>query len=518
METVRDYLTSKGKEAHFFSPAVRVVIVWVLFLASFALRTYAITEPPLEFNPIRQYRYLLVARAYYFESIPSIPDWKRQVATINQQDLSILEPPIMPYLAYLGYRLAGAEHVWIPRMMSVVCWLIGGIFLYRISRRIISADGALFSVAFYLFLPFGIFASRSFQPDPLMLMLLLASLYSMLRYYEQPSFKTLWIVAAASGLAVLAKPTSVFFILGGFLSLAHLEERSWRRALTRPPLLLFLLLTALPLLTYYFYGIFVSDFLRQQAEYSFVPSLILHWFFWRSWFDLIRTVIGGAPLILGFLGVLTLGDKKAKTFLTGLWVGYIVFGLVFTNHIHTHNYYHLPFIPVIALSCGALGALIIERLNEASTEWHWRAAAWCALIMGLLLPILEYTEARRLLPDFDKPAKIARETGEAVAHSTKTLLLSSRYERAVRYHGELYGVTWPGKDERHWEELSTDRRVGAEERLRSLLSSYPADYFVVTDIGEFERQQDLKQLLTLKFPILQENSGYVIFDLRKNHR
>lgn len=515
MEAASDNCTVTGEEPQFFSPAVRLSILGLLFLASFAIRIYAITEPPLEFHPIRQYRYVLVARAYYFDSLSSLPEWKRQVASINQQDLRILEPPIMPYLAYLGYRIAGAEYLWIPRVLSVLFWLIGGGFLYLIGRRIMSGDGAVLSLAFYLFLPFGMFASRSFQPDALMLMMLLVSLYSIIRYYEQPSFKALSIAASASAIAVLVKPVCVFLVLGGFLSLAFFKAPSWRRALMSPRLMVFLLATALPLVSYYSYGIFVGDFLRRQAEESFVPFIIFYSFFWQAWFQMIGTVIGETPLILAALGVLTLGDKQAKALLVGLWVGYMIFGLVFAYHVHTHNYYQLQFIPVIALSLGALGTLVMTRLNQVCTG-HWRSAVWCVLLLALLLPILAYAGARRSLPDVSRQVQIARDAGEAVAHSTKTLLLSSKYERAVRYHGELYGVAWPRGDELHWERFLIQRQVGAEQRFELLMADYPAEFFIVTDLREFEKQDDLKEFLNKKFPILAANSDYLIFDLRSN--
>jgi hypothetical protein len=73
----------------------------------------------------------------------------------------------------------------------------------------------------------------------------------------------------------------------------------------------------------------VGDFLRQQAQDSFLPTLIFHLFFWQGWFEMIRTVIGEVPLILAGLGLLTLGEPKAKGLLAGLWVGYMIFGLVF---------------------------------------------------------------------------------------------------------------------------------------------------------------------------------------------
>jgi hypothetical protein len=213
---------------------------------------------------------------------------------------------------------------------------------------------------------------------------------------------------------------------------------------------------------------------------------------------------------------MTLRDKKTKALLVGLWVAYFIFGLVFAYHVHTHNYYQLQFIPVIALSLGALGSVVMARLNRVCTEWHWRFGVWCVLLLALLLPMLAYAGARRSLPDLDTQVNIAREVGEIVSHSTRTLLLSSKYERAVRYHGELYGRAWPRGDELRWEQLLIQKVVGAEQRFELLMADYPAEFFIVTDLREFKKQEDLKEFLNKKFPLLVANSDYLVFDLRSN--
>src|SRR4029453_3752567 len=99
-------------------------------------------------------------------------------------------------------------------------WLAGGAFLYLIGKRIADADAALFSVAYYLFLPFAVVASRSFQPDPLMVMALLASVFAILRYYDAPSNSRRGIGGLFSAFAFVVKPGSVFAIVGAFVALA----------------------------------------------------------------------------------------------------------------------------------------------------------------------------------------------------------------------------------------------------------------------------------------------------------
>jgi len=47
-----------------------------------------------------------------------------------------IEPPIMENLTAFGYRIAGAEHLWIPRMIAVIFWLAGGALLYKLAARL----------------------------------------------------------------------------------------------------------------------------------------------------------------------------------------------------------------------------------------------------------------------------------------------------------------------------------------------------------------------------------------------
>ena len=68
------------------------------------------------------------------------------------------------------YRLVGEEQFWLARIHLAFYWVLGGIALYLIGTRFFSPPAIWIGLAFYLFLPFGIVMSRSFQPDPWMTM------------------------------------------------------------------------------------------------------------------------------------------------------------------------------------------------------------------------------------------------------------------------------------------------------------------------------------------------------------
>jgi hypothetical protein len=499
----------RATPATYFLHRKHLLVIAFLFSAAFGIRLYHINEPPLDFHPTRQYRYFLDARKYYYDALQSVPDWKKQIATINKQTEGTLEPTIMPFIVSFAYRVIGGEQFWIPRLLSSVFWLIGGGFLYLIGKRITGVDAAVFSTTFYLFLPFGVSASRSFQPDGMMIMMLLFSVFSILLYHERPSRFTLAVATGAAALAFLIKPVCLFTIIGAFLSLA-IYKQGIRRAVVSPGFLVFTVISVLPTMIFYLYGIFSAGLIRSQAESTFLPYLFFDPFFWKNWLNNIGLVVGFTAFIGALLGTLMLRDGFPRALLIGLWIGYSVFCLAFNYSMAAHDYYQLQFVPIVALSIAPIGALVMDRLKQLPT--FWRMAGWGILLLALLLSIV-VARSRLMNPDFERKVRTAQEIGERVNHSTKNLFLSSNYGRQLRYDGELAGYAWPLKSDFEWDRLAKAGEFNAEERFNTRFLRYSPEYFIVEDLLEFEQQRDLKEFLS-KFPTISKTVDYLIFDLR----
>ena len=114
------------KRFPFQAPVLWSLLVGLLFIAAFGLRLYHIDGPPMDFHPTRQYHSAVMARGYYFEASDSAPEWKRELAILNERREGIIEPPSVEVMAFLAYRAVGGEHLWIPRLLSAVFWLKGG--------------------------------------------------------------------------------------------------------------------------------------------------------------------------------------------------------------------------------------------------------------------------------------------------------------------------------------------------------------------------------------------------------
>lgn len=258
-------------------------------------------------------------------------------------------------------------------------------------------------------------------------------------------------------------------------------------------------------------------------------------------------VIGFLPFLASVAGLLMYKDVTARFLLYGLWIGYFVFGLLFTYHIHTHEYYHLQFIPVVALSIGPLGESVISRFYNIISS---KKRIFLIFTTSIILVIVGGTMIRNvysrgnkeqikilgyilginpefysfLAKDFEKEVRIAKEIGDIVGHSTKTVFLTSDYGRSLAYHGELSGLPWPTslslkeRRERGLRELSKEDLFSKHYltiRTHGKYIKYTPDFFIITAFKEFEKQKDLKNFLETNFPLLVHNNDYLIFDLKE---
>ena len=73
---------------------------------------------------------------------------------------------------------------------------------------------------------------------------------------------------------------------------------------------------------------------------------------------------GYIPFIMGLIGILLTDKGILRGLLLGLWLGYLFFCLLFTYHIHTHDYYHLILIPVIAMSLAPIGSAVFRTMRQ----------------------------------------------------------------------------------------------------------------------------------------------------------
>jgi 4-amino-4-deoxy-L-arabinose transferase-like glycosyltransferase len=472
-----------------------VLAVTALLVGGLLLRLPGITTPSTE---QRETEGALIAREWYVGSGSGLPAWKQRVLHDLRESVKPIEPPILDYATSLEWRLTG-ENFWFPRFLSSLFWVLGGIFLLFIALRLTSRGGALIALALYLVWPYGVWLSRHFMPDALMVCSLLAASLAVIRYWEEPSRRRLLVAGGAACIATAVKPGIAFlFLLALFVALA-VQHRKLRASLVSGRLPLFALAAAAAAIGYYVYGTVFSDFIWSGADTKRVtPELLVHENFWHSWWDMVSFLLrypqpqqwlALVPLAVGLLGIV-LAKGVARAILVGLGLGYVAFALVFANYTDTHPYYSLPLLPILALSIGVVAGALLRNLGEVGRAAVFALVAIVVLVAGYKShAALTGRETRRTIADY-------RRIGEVTGHTSKALVVSGELRTPALYWGWIVGDAWDLGDNPH-------------------APPYPRahDFLVVEGMDQFDTSPGLRAF-TRKLPAVARTSRYAVFDLR----
>lgn len=489
------------------------LIIGVIFMAGLLIRLYDLTDLPLDFHPTRQLQSMIKARGMFYQTTAIQPEWQREEAIGQWKAMPTEEPEIIETLAAWSYHLAGRESLWIARLEQILFWLAGGAALYLLLIEMTAPIGAIAGTAFYLFLPYGIYASRSFQPDILNLALILWALWAARRWSQKMTWG--WTVAAGllAGLAIYSKVTAVFMVGGGITGLV-LGSMKTRQALRNPKVWVVAILALLPAIIYHGIGLYIIPFLGKMTSLRIFPKLLLDPVFYLGWSLKIEQVIGVGVLLLALLGTLLLRNRKDRALMIGLWAAYLVYGVIFAYYYQSHDYYHLPLIPIAAIGIAALADLVYSGLVEA-----WPKPAWLRnlFLVGIVLFGLVFTlrQVQNTLKktDYRPEAAMWEKIGDLLHHDgSKSIAMTQDYGGRLMYWGHMTASYWLAAGDLRMRTLG-GQQVDVSQMFQEETAG--KKYFLVTDFVELERQPEVKKVLYKRYAVLEQGEGFVIFDLGK---
>jgi len=500
--------------ALFYKPSKAVVLILLIIflLAGLGVRLIDLDDLPLDFAATRQLHSFIMARGLFYElDTPitrAIPGDIRQFAITTGRSEPLIEPPVMEYLSAYIYAVIGKESMLVPRLLSIAFWILGGISLFLLMRRITTLNGAFISLALYLFNPFAIVASRSFQPDPLMIMLILWALFFQFKWMEDDKLASAIFAGIFTGLAVLIKTPAVFFVgipMIGVVMLKGLKKslRDWRVYLVAT-------ISLLPAVVYTALSATVGGNAGAIFGARWVPTLFSDLKWYLNWLALARVVVGFFPIVISLLGFFLIQDKKYQALYFCIWLGYLLHGFMFAYHIYTHNYYHLPLIPIVAMGFGVIGGELFSRLESKNLSRLFRLLVLLLFLFAIGLS-LRNARGELLGKSYRHEAKYWKELGEKIGQNASAIALTHDYGYRINYWGFVQPTLWPTQGDMTVKKLigSTDPEFEALFKMRT----EGKDYFLVTLLGDFESQVDLHQYLFENYPY-EQGDGYYLFDLK----
>jgi len=478
----------------------------LMLLWGFAIRMYDLTNPPLDFAPTRQLFSALKARGMYYQYMTNVPDSKRQLA-ITLGDVGTVEPPVLETIVSQTYRLTG-EYLWIARIYSSLFWVLGGLALFLLIREFASNGAAIIGTLVYLFVPYGIIASRVFMPDPLMVALIIFSIWALFRWQNTSKWRWAILFGIFSGLAIFVKDVAVFMVVGAFVGVI-LGARGLKRSVRDPQAWVMIVLLILPAAINTIYGA-VTGTLEGELALRFFPKMWLDPAFYFSWQNLMSSATGFGVWTAGIVGVFLADKRRERPLLLGLWIGYIAFGFTFPYHFTTHDYYHLPLIPIAALSLAPLVKVVFTRFFERNPGLFPRLVLVVLVLFGVAVQSW-YARARMASSEYRNEAPFWAEIGDKLGHSPAVIGLTQDYGYRLAYWGWQGSTAWFTSAD-----IGVRYLAGQDVNVMQKFKEDTAgkQYFLVTMFGELDNQPVVKDLLYAHYPIFAQTDEYVIFDLQ----
>jgi len=488
--------------------AVRLILA-VIFIAALGIRLFDLTDLPKDFNISRQMYSFVKARGMYYEMATNVPEWKRAIAIQQLHGQAPLEPPVFEKLVSLSYLVFG-EKMWIARIYSALFWLLGGVGLFLLAHRLTSTDGALVALLYYLFLYFAIVASRSFQPEPLMIALTFWALWAFDHWLESESWK--WAVATGlfTGFAIYVKPPIMGIHLFGAYAFALLSTHTLRDLIKSKQVWAMAGLAALPVLLYILFGLYLQGELGSQAALRFFPELWTQGRLYVRWVNLIGNTAGFGAFVLALFAIFVADPKRFRPLLIGLWLGYLVYGFTLPHHISTHNYYQLPAIAIIALSLAAIGDVLFATIKELYSQSLFARIAVLVLIAAVAGKQMWDVRVFLLQNNYRPEVKFWEMLGDKLGHTTEPILGLTE-DNNLDYWGFQPIDHWFLKSDINLRQLADpnfDVLGTFKERVVG------RKYFIVTMFSQLDNQPDVKDYVYKTYPIYEQGEGYIIFDLQ----
>jgi 4-amino-4-deoxy-L-arabinose transferase-like glycosyltransferase len=409
---------------------VKDIRFWIAFF--FVIRLIGITNPPLEVgHNWRQTTVTMVARN--FLEVDNNIFYPRVDFAGDKTGITGMEFPVLNYLIYATSKIFGYQH-WYGRLINLTVSSFGLWFFYLLIRRFYKEEIALYST---LILSVSIWFqfSRKIMPDTFAMSIIMAGIYFGVLYLfnDKKQRKAIYLTCyfLFIMIGVLAKLPAGFLlgIMVLFLFSTTIEKQR------KIGLVLVTTTALIPAFLWYFY---------------WVPYLVNHFGFWHFFMgkdsltglselfmnghETLKKFYDTALKYVGFMvflfGLFYAVKRKDKTLLFPFLICFLLFFVIMMKAGFTfshHNYYIIPFVPLMALIAGygvtcipsrpwrivILFAIIIEGIANQQHDFFLKEKQMS--LLELESDLNEFTQPHELIAinsgDFPTPMYFAHRKG-----------------------------------------------------------------------------------------------------------
>lgn len=489
---------------------------WLLIIIvglGFAIRIYNIDIPLLEFYPSRQIQTSDITRNFI-----------KNKFSLLKPTISYLGQGYTPFLfEFPGYNLTVAAFYYlfginetIGRLISVLGWFIAAILIYKIGLELnLKRTAVYIAVIFYTLSPLSVLISRSFQPDQWMLTFSLAGILYFLRSHKRRNTYVMPLSIVFISISLLIKMPSAIFTLLPVLMILLID-----RSKSIKTLFAYTTICLMPTLLWYLWAYFQKN--SSQAAiggFSFSNWFGLEVFlsskYWTNVFGFeYNLVVLPVGMLLFIVGILT-KLKREQRFLY-FWLGAVsLYFLLFNKHTMTHEYYHLPLIPVASLFIGIAGERVVGSLAVMILPKK---------VLAVILSVALF--ALMIIPTIQRAYKPIERFGNVVAASNKIKSITKPDDLIIGsmdagptlvYYSDRHGWGFDVERDQIAPQLifygirNPSVLTAAQELER--LRSQGAVIFASAYKKQFLSNREFADYMYANYSVIEDNEDYVIFSL-----
>jgi hypothetical protein len=345
--------------------------ICLLFVLAIGVRLQNLDQPLVEIMETRQIQTADISRNLERHSfnvfMPQVDRFGSEAPYL------VLEFPFLNLAASVSSLLTGGQIEIFGRLWSIIFWALGAGVLYLYLKRHFPLKAVFLGMCFYFFAFSGIMASRSFQPESLVLFFYIWILYELDTIYRSQSLDKRWLrLAVLVGIVCLAKAPMAIILIFPLLAILYQGYRNQEVDLKKVGYCL--TVCFLPVLLWTLQGRYVhaqfpneittnyqiSNWFKPQYFFStedfnyYLNMLMQFRYSFLTAGSALLDILASLVLFISIAVLIT--DNKMKRFFAPVLLSLFCYFILFNNHTATHYYYHLPLLPIFAVSLAALAS------------------------------------------------------------------------------------------------------------------------------------------------------------------
>ncbi len=357
-------------------------VLFAVLALGFVVRLWNLTAPIADRHSWNQISTATVIRHFVEDGLdPLHPQWDVLKGDETGPRIEAEEAPLYHVATALFARLFGPPEP-IARLLSIIASLVAAWFLFRLVRRLADDLAATCAALFFLLAPFGWYYGRAVMSDMWMVAMLVVAVERYEYWLREKCPAALFQAALAVMLAGLFKP---FALHVGLALLIMQIGRGGLRSLLDWRLFVFAAIALAPPLLWVRHAAQIGSLGNVTAageswltaEHLWGPVGLL----WSGefWFKIQARLLDqmATPIVSVLAGVALLWPESRRR--AGPLIAWLIAALAYLLLVRDgnqmHDYYQLPFLPVLAALAGIGLAQLATRLDHR----------WIALLLAVFV-------------------------------------------------------------------------------------------------------------------------------------